>query len=120
MTQALGLDFGTTNTVAAIMNGGIRTEGGPWAIDHFIEFPGETRFLQSFKTFAGSPLFDTTGIFGKRFRFEDILEAFFRTVRKHGGEPLQHLPKTLVLGRPVKFAGQNADAATARTRYEAA
>jgi hypothetical chaperone protein len=152
MTQAFGLDFGTTNTVAAIMNGGnraemiqfgdpaegfstfrsvvsfwreqdggsLRTEGGPWAIDHFIEFPGETRFLQSFKTFAGSPLFDTTGIFGKRFRFEDILEAFFRTVRKHGGEPLQHLPKTLVLGRPVKFAGQNADAATARTRYEAA
>ena len=150
--QAIGLDFGTTNTVAGIVNardkaemiqfgdgdeavstfrsvvsfwreqdsGSIRTEGGPWAIEHFIEFPGETRFLQSFKTFAGSPLFDTTGIFGKRFRFEDILEAFFRTVLKHGGEPLRHLPKTLVLGRPVKFAGQNADAETARTRYEAA
>ena len=150
--QAIGLDFGTTNTVAAIVNacnnaetiqfgdgdeavstfrsvasfwreqdsGSIRTEGGPWAIEHFIEFPGETRFLQSFKTFAGSPLFDTTGIFGKRFRFEDILEAFFRTVLKHGGEPMRHLPKTLVLGRPVKFAGQNADAETARTRYEAA
>jgi len=150
--QAIGLDFGTTNTVAAIVNacnnaetiqfgdgdeavstfrsvvsfwreqdsGSIRTEGGPWAIEHFIEFPSETRFLQSFKTFAGSPLFDTTGIFGKRFRFEDILEAFFRTVLKHGGEPLRHLPKTLVLGRPVKFAGQNADAATARTRYEIA
>ncbi len=150
--QAIGLDFGTTNTVAAIVNacdnaetiqfgdgdeavstfrsvvsfwreqdsGSIRTEGGPWAIDHFIEFPGETRFLQSFKTFAGSPLFDTTGIFGKRFRFEDILEAFFRTVLKHGGEPMRHLPQTLVLGRPVKFAGQNADAETAKTRYEAA
>ena len=152
IAQAIGLDFGTTNTVAAIVNacnnaetiqfgngpeaastlrsvisfwreqesGSIRTEGGPWAIEHFIEFPGETRFLQSFKTFAASPLFDTTGIFGKRLRFEDILEAFFRTVLRHGGEPLQHLPKTLVLGRPVKFAGQNADAETARTRYEAA
>ncbi len=152
IAQAIGLDFGTTNTVAAIVNSGgnvetiefgdgpeaistfrslisfwreqesgsIRTEGGPWAIEHFIEFPGETRFLQSFKTFAASPLFDTTGIFGKRFRFEDILEAFFRTVLRHGGEPLRRLPKTLVLGRPVKFAGHNADAETARTRYEAA
>ncbi len=150
--QAIGLDFGTTNTVAAVVNacnnaetvlfgdgqeavstfrsvvsfwreqdsGSIRTEGGPWAIEHFIEFPGETRFLQSFKTFAGSPLFETTGIFGKRLRFEDILEAFFRTALRHGGEPLRQLPKTLVLGRPVKFAGQNADAETARTRYEAA
>lgn len=152
IAQAIGLDFGTTNTVATIANAGnnagtvlfgdgpeavstfrsvisfwreqesgsIRTEGGPWAIEHFIEFPGETRFLQSFKTFAASPLFDTTGIFGKRLRFEDILEAFFRTVLRHGGEPLRRLAKTLVLGRPVKFAGQNADAETARTRYEAA
>jgi hypothetical chaperone protein len=152
MAHAVGLDFGTTNTVAAMANssshvemvqfgdgpealstfrsvvsfwreqesGSLRTEGGPWAIEHFIEFPAETRFLQSFKTFAGSPLFDTTGIFGKRFRFEDILEAFFRTALKHGGEPLRKLPKTLVLGRPVKFAGRNANAETARARYEAA
>ncbi len=152
MARALGLDFGTTNTVAATVNaerraqtvlfGGppeplstfrsvvsfwkeqagatLRTEGGPFAIDRFIEHPGDTRFLQSFKTFAGSPLFDTTGIFGRRFRFEDILEAYFRTVLRHGGEPLRELPKTLVLGRPVKFAGQNADAATAKTRYETA
>ena len=33
---------------------------------------------------------------------------------------LRQLPKTLVLGRPVKFAGQNADAETAKARYEAA
>jgi hypothetical chaperone protein len=152
MPRALGLDFGTTNTVAAIVNSGNsaetvlfgesperyatfrsavsfwregksgshRTEGGPWAIERFLEFPGETRFLQSFKTFAGSPLFDATGIFGRRFRFEDILEAFFRTTLRHGGEPLRRLPGTLVLGRPVKFAGQNSDAATARARYEGA
>jgi hypothetical chaperone protein len=152
MARALGLDFGTTNTVAAAVNSGnraetvlfgdapaafatfrsalsfwreqdsgsLKTEGGPWAIERLLEFPGETRFLQSFKTFAGSPLFDATGIFGRRFRFEDILEAFFRTALRHGGEPLRRLPGTLVLGRPVKFAGQNSDAATAKARYEAA
>jgi hypothetical chaperone protein len=152
MARALGLDFGTTNTVAAAMNSGnkaetvlfgstpepystfrsavsfwreqnggsLKTEGGPWAIERFLEFPGETRFLQSFKTFAGSPLFDATGIFGRRFRFEDILEAFFRTALRHGEGPLGRLPGTLVLGRPVKFAGQNSDAATAKARYEAA
>ena len=150
--RAIGLDFGTTNTVAALVNssaqaetirfgqgeeavrafrsvisfwreqesGSLLTEGGPWAIEHFVDFPGETRFLQSFKTFAASPLFDTTAIFGKRLRFENILEAFFRTALRHGGEALANLPKTLVLGRPVKFAGQNADSETAKVRYEAA
>src|SRR5262249_19477807 len=152
MTRALGLDFGTTNTVAAAVNSGVRaetalfgqssarhstfrsalsfwkdrksgplrSEGGPWAIDRFLEFPGETRFLQSFKTFAGSPLFDATGIFGRRFRFEDILEAFFRTALRHGGARLNQLPGTLVLGPPVKFSGQKSHAATARARSEAA
>ena len=28
---------------------------GPWAIDEFIESPEDTRFLQSFKSFAASP-----------------------------------------------------------------
>jgi hypothetical chaperone protein len=101
-------------------SGSLRTDGGPWAIGRFIDHPSETRFLQSFKTFAGSPVFDTTGIFGRRLRFEDILEAFFRTALRHGGEQLRELPKTLVIGRPVQFAGQGSNAKTAKERYDTA
>lgn len=84
--QAIGIDFGTTNTVFAFPEAdGVRvqrfsrgSEGlrhdahhlsfrrnpargeepsprrSPWAIQDFIEAPEETRFLQSFKSFAAS------------------------------------------------------------------
>jgi hypothetical chaperone protein len=94
MTLSIGLDFGTTNTVATIINAqgqaeavhfahdGVafdafrsvlcfwrdedvdppltHAEAGPWAIERFVELGGDCRFIQSFKTFAASPLFADT------------------------------------------------------------
>lgn len=93
-------------------------EAGPWAIDSFIGYPMDTRFFQSFKTYAANPAFQHTHVYGKRYLFEDILAAFFEQVdRRAGGSAL--LPRRLILGRPVKFAA-NPDAALAQQRYEAA
>ena len=36
-------------------------EGGPWAIDRFLEGRDAHRFIQSFKTFAGSATFQKPG-----------------------------------------------------------
>ncbi|MFM2422709.1 MAG: hypothetical protein RL291_1239 [Pseudomonadota bacterium] len=149
---AVGLDFGTTNTVLArvgadgravatafhhenetitafrsvlalwqeLEDGGrvTRTEAGPWAIDRFIADPSDCRFLQSFKTFAASRAFQTTTIAGKSYAFEDLLAGFFRKYREHAGVGLDGLPTSLVLGRPVTFAGNRPDPELARTRYE--
>src|SRR5690349_22174919 len=49
---------------------------GPFAIESYAEDPAETRFLQSFKTFAASESFSETQILGRRYRFEDLLSAF--------------------------------------------
>jgi hypothetical chaperone protein len=78
MIEAIGLDFGTTNTVAALADGaggseliefqsaqssgatfrsalcfwedgGIASEAGPWAIEEYLESPSDCRFVQSFK-----------------------------------------------------------------------
>lgn len=151
MRASIGLDFGTTNTVATTINGegqaeafhfdhvgevfdafrsvlcfwqseedDVRrnhVEAGPWAIDQFLELAGDCRFIQSFKTFAASPLFTDTLIFGRRMQFEDLLSSFLRQVRAHAGADF---PKRVVVGRPVKFAGGAPDEALARTRYEAA
>lgn len=150
MTLSLGLDFGTTNTVATTINaqgeaeaihfahGDAATdafrsvlcfwethddirrtnvEAGPWAIDQFLELMGECRFIQSFKTFAASPLFSDTLIYGRRLKFEDLLSTFLRRVRDHAG---RDFPKRIIIGRPVKFAGVAPDEALARERYEAA
>jgi hypothetical chaperone protein len=151
MTSSIGLDFGTTNTVATMINSGGRVEAvhfdhdgeafdafrsvlcfseiddaagrrtavdaGPWAIDRFVELAGDCRFIQSFKTFAASPLFTDTLIYNRRLKFEDLLAGFLRQVRNHAGVDF---PKRVVIGRPVSFAGAAPDEALARTRYEAA
>lgn len=151
MTSSIGLDFGTTNTVATMINAGghaeavhfkhesggfdafrsvlcfwetheddtrrTNVEAGPWAIDQFLELAGDCRFIQSFKTFAASPLFSDTLIYNRRLRFEELLSSFLRNVRGHAGI---EFPKRVVIGRPVQFAGAAPDEALARTRYEAA
>jgi hypothetical chaperone protein len=154
MPNALGLDFGTTNTVlsqiqpdgkarpiACPIDGAqvealrsalcfwqtsnrdgrkLRVEAGPYAIRQFVEHPGECRFIQSFKTFGASPHFQGTYIYGKRYKFEDLLEALFARIRDYESSQLNELPRRLVVGRPVEFAGAQPDAALAQRRYDTA
>lgn len=97
-----------------------RLEAGPWAIQRFVEDPLSCRFLQSMKTFAASKAFQHTTIGGRNYRFEDLLTGFFRRYTAHLGLTLNDLPKRIVLGRPVAYAGANPDAGVAMARYEAA
>jgi hypothetical chaperone protein len=98
----------------------VLSEAGPWAIQKFIEASGECRFIQSLKTFAASRLFESTGIFGRGFKFEDLFAAFFKKLRLHATPQLDHLPQDVLVGRPVQYAGSRPDAALARQRYELA
>ncbi len=97
--------------------GGRRIEAGPWAIDAYLDDPSETRFIQSFKSYAASRLFSETTIFGRRYRFEDMLSAFLLQLKKHAGEAMAELPPRLIVGRPVRFVGAHPDADLALTRY---
>ena len=143
MPKALGLDFGTTNTVlsqiqpdrrarpiSCPIDGApvealrsalcfwqtsardgrqLRVEAGPYAIHQFIDHPGECRFIQSFKTFGASPHFQGTYVYGKRYKFEDLLELLFARIRHYESAQLNELPPRLVVGRPVEFAGAQPD-----------
>ncbi|MXQ11413.1 Hsp70 family protein [Microvirga makkahensis] len=101
---------------------GLRTEveGGPWAIEQFLEGLDPHRFIQSFKTFAASATFQETRIFRDRYRFEDLLSTFLRTLVRHGGVRLDWGARNVVIGRPVQFAGHNPNDDLAMQRYRAA
>lgn len=95
-------------------------EAGPWAIEAYVEEALETRFIQSFKTFAASAAFTDTVIDNRRYKFEDLLGAFLVRLRSHGGERMASLPARVIVGRPVTFAGGAPDEDLALKRYEAA
>ena len=145
---AIGLDFGTTNTVLALQRPGGATQvirfptpagvptssfrtvlsfagsaaavdAGPFAIEAFLDDPQETRLIQSFKSFAASRAFSGTSIFGKRFQFEDLLYAFLRRMLVQAEGVETALGRTVV-GRPVVFAGADPEETLALARYETA
>jgi hypothetical chaperone protein len=95
-------------------------EAGPWAVEAYIEDPLETRFIQSFKSFAASGSFSETQILGRRYRFEDMLSAYLLRLRDYAGEAMIDLPRRVIVGRPVTFAGAAPDPDLALARYEAA
>jgi hypothetical chaperone protein len=148
---ALGLDFGTTNTVVALSGGadqpclicfdgndaagevfrsalcfweeeggwnGIANDAGPWAISEYLQSPLDSRFVQSFKSVAASPLFERAQIFGRSFRFEDFGRLFLAKLKQHAGDQLRDLPPCIVVGRPVEYAGSRPDPSLARQRYD--
>jgi len=148
---ALGLDFGTTNTVVAEADGrggsrlvefvgeeaagavfrsalcfweeeggwnGVAHEAGPWAVAEYLRSPLDSRFVQSFKTVAASPLFERALIFNKPFRFEDLGRLFLQKLAAHSSGRLDRRPRRVVVGRPVEYAGARPDPALARQRYD--
>ncbi|HEY2229954.1 MAG TPA: Hsp70 family protein [Xanthobacteraceae bacterium] len=100
-------------------DGSARTlvEGGPWAVEQFLEGIGSHRFIQSFKTFSASRAFQETWVFRKKYQFEDILAAFLRTLLRHADLDPKLAATNVVIGRPVRFAGQAPDETLAMTRY---
>jgi hypothetical chaperone protein len=149
--RSIGLDFGTTNSVAALgegaasdllnfagpdgpesvfrsalcfwqdeaVKGGLASEAGPWAIAEYLEYPEDSRFLQSFKSVAASRSFEQATIFAKRFRFEDLGRLFLDRLVARAGGRLNDRPERIIVGRPVEYAGGAPDPALARERYDA-
>lgn len=93
---------------------------GPWAVDAYVEDPAETRFIQSFKSFAASESFSETQILGRRYRFEDLLSTFLLKLRAYADAGMAELPGRVIVGRPVTFAGAAPSEPLALARYETA
>jgi hypothetical chaperone protein len=134
MVKAIGIDFGTTNSVVALLHadGSVATQryatgdvfrsvlcfwtedtaarrvlhraAGPAAVSAYLEDPLDSRLIMSMKTYLAQKSFTETRIFGHPFTLERLIGGFLREV-------LADVPASpgIVVGRPVRFAGEFVD-----------
>jgi hypothetical chaperone protein len=95
----------------------VEAHAGMQAIRAYLNSAYETRFIQSFKSHVASAAFDETRIFGRGYRFEDLLAVFFRHLVADADGNLDQRDGRVVSGRPVVFVGSAPDTALATRRY---
>lgn len=143
---ALGIDFGTSNTVAAVLHEGGKTEVlaldgdrdllksllyfptrnesyfGRQAIEQYFDRGMEGRFFQSVKRLLPNPDFSGTSLFGRHISIEDLIARFLEGLRqrieeKVGGK-LDGIP--VFFGRPARYSLDSAREGLAVVRFRTA
>lgn len=137
MRPTIGIDFGTTNSVMAVLRPDgssqtvrfgalemfrtvlcfwseqqgqstrLRHEAGPAAIEAYIDDPLDARLIMSMKSYLAQASFQETRIFGRRFTLEAMIATFLRDMLAAAG--IDPAGARIVAGRPVRFAGERAD-----------
>jgi hypothetical chaperone protein len=81
------------------------TKAGPEAINSYLESDTKGRLILSIKSYLGSPLFTSTQINGRYYTLEDLIAIILRRLRETVIEQFGVSATSVVLGRPVRFAG---------------
>ena len=91
---------------------------GPAAIAAYLDDPLESRLVMSPKTYLASPSFTSTNLLGQVWSLERLIGLFLRELLAAAG--LDPGDLAVVAGRPIRFAGDNADDALGERRLRAA
>ncbi|HEX8701954.1 MAG TPA: Hsp70 family protein [Myxococcaceae bacterium] len=141
--RSCGLDFGTSNTAAALPDGTVlsiasgtseprlfrsvlffpedeRTvyAGAP-AITRYLE-DNAGRFIQSVKSFLHSRSFRATQVHGRTWTIEELVALLLRRVREAVGAQVGTPPESVTLGRPARFSHEPEADALAEQRLRKA
>src|ERR1041384_1676619 len=81
------------------------TKAGPEAISSYLEADSKGRLILSIKFYLGSRLFTSTQINGRSYTLEDLIAIILRRLRTTVVEQFGVSATSVVLGRPVRFAG---------------
>lgn len=124
--RACGLDFGTSNTAAALPDGTVlplqphtseprlfrsvlffpddeqQIYAGADAISRYLE-DNTGRFIQSVKSFLHSSSFRATQVRGRTYTIEELVAVLLRRVRDAAGAKMGSPPEAVILGRPAVF-----------------
>jgi hypothetical chaperone protein len=140
MQPVVGLDFGTTNSAIAVAEQGreatlarfgdatsfrsilyfphrdrssqvvAETKAGPDAINSYLDADTKGRLILSVKSYLTSRLFTTTQINSRYYSLEDLIAIILRQLRSSVLEQFNIEATSVVLGRPVRFAGGDSEA----------
>src|SRR5262245_23575486 len=81
------------------------TKAGPDAISSYLDADTKGRLILSIKSYLASDLFTTTIINGRPYTLEDLIAIILRRLRTSVIEQFGVSAESVVLGRPVRFAG---------------
>lgn len=143
---AIGIDFGTSNTVAAILDEQgeskvLKLDGeknllksllyfptrnesffGQQAIEHYFDRGMEGRFFQSVKRLLPNPDFSGTSLFGRHISVEELVARFLEGLRLRVeaaiGSDLAGIP--IFFGRPARYSQDSAREGLAVVRFRTA
>lgn len=147
--KAIGIDYGTSNTVAAIQDaeGNTRVLNldpaasdprllksllyfpernksyfGRAAIEQYFDLGMEGRFLQSIKRLLPNPEFTGTSLFGKHAGIEDLIARFLQDLRLRIESAMgEPIGETpIVFGRPARYSQDPAREGLAVVRFKRA
>ncbi|PWS35409.1 Hsp70 family protein [Falsiroseomonas bella] len=131
MRPAIGIDFGTTNSVVAMLHpdgrcetlqhatgpvfrsvlcfwtgagGRARHAAGPAAIEAYLDDPLESRLIMSLKSYLAQRSFTETRILGRAWTLEALVALFLRELLAPFQAELEGA--RIVIGRPVRFVGE--------------
>lgn len=128
---AIGVDFGTTNSVVARVgaDGSVfrsilcfqgaanRHVAGPAAMEAYLDDPAGCRLMLSMKSHLATAGLRETLVFGRRMELPQLVGLFLGHLLRQADVPPG---APLVIGRPVRFAGDRPDEALAEARLREA
>jgi len=78
---------------------------GPAAIERYLEADEKGRLIQSLKSHLPSRMLTGTEVFGRRYKFEDLISRMLTDLRKHAERQFEQPIRSAMVGRPVRFVG---------------
>ncbi len=78
---------------------------GPEAIERYLHAEEGGRLIQSIKSYLATSSLKSTSLFGKSYRFEELVGYLLRSLKTAAGKSGIPIGTKAVVGRPVRFVG---------------
>jgi hypothetical chaperone protein len=91
-----------------VKEGGVNTLKswtGPEGIEHYLSAETTGRLIQSLKSYLSSRNLQSTEVFGRRYKLEELIARILRDLREKAEHQFGIQVRSAVVGRPVHFSG---------------